>query len=339
MARNENLLRALKVLHYLETSRAGLTFNDIRERLQDDGFECVEKTIRRDMKLLENAGLLELEKLNTCEGSKYKHKHFAQIRDNISFTSKELLAHFMARKHLEHLKGSPLYEALDQFFTKLEKIYGTKCEAFDEYESLLEFKPKMTWHNSVPSHVLDTVYHALEEGHTLKFEYKAQGGERAGEFSLREVGPECLYFADAGVYLIAKDLSKNEPRTYALARMKAVVDDPYRPYDKEGLSPATLFKDSFGVLNTGEVEQVEILLNGPIAQYVVERKWHESQKSISREDGIHLLLEVKVNKELARWVLGLGEEAEVVQPSSLQGMVADMAESISANYKKKIRAA
>ncbi len=333
MARNDSSIRLFKVLHYLETSKYGLTINELLKKLEDlDNIKVSRKTVERDVECIRDAHF-DLESEKTTDGQRWKVKPLTQLNKNIVFTYKEIMAHYLARKYLDHLKGSPLYEDLDKFFTKLEKLFGTNCEAFSEFEQNMQFKPKMTWHNSVPADVLDTVYEALEEGHSLKFEYKAEAGENAGEFAIRHVGPECLYFADAGVYLIAKDLSKNEPRTYALARMKNIEDNHEYPYDREGITPGELFKNSIGVLNTGDTQEVEILLTGPIAKYISERKWHESQKIIQRSDGTHLVMNVKVNDELVRWVLGLGESAIVLKSDKLKDMVIDAIDALSKNYK------
>lgn len=333
MKPNTQMMRTLKVLHLLETTRVGRSRKEIHEQLEMDGLECTDKTLTRVFQLLEGSRI-DIQKVKVAEGFLYKLNPVAKIGDNVHFSYKDIMAFYLTKKFLGHLKGSPLYQELDAFFMKLEKVFGKDCEAIQDFIGNFDFEPKMTWHNSVPAEVLDTVYHALEEGHALKFQYKAEGGDKAGEFAMRLVGPECLYFADAGVYLIAKDLSKDEPRTYALARMKDVQDVPEKPYDKVGIEPKDLFKDSFGLLNVGQVDEVEVLLEGPVAKYISERRWHESQKVVNREDGLHMFLNVKINREVARWILGLGDGATVLKPESLKKMVSELIDKIRDKYNK-----
>ena len=55
MARHEMTLRVFRILHYLETSRAGLRVGEIHHRLKDDGFEVDKRTVHRDLELLQGA--------------------------------------------------------------------------------------------------------------------------------------------------------------------------------------------------------------------------------------------------------------------------------------------
>lgn len=335
MARHEMTLRVFRILHYLETSRVGLRVGEIHERLRDDGFEMDKRTVHRDLELLQQAHI-PIENEGNGPESRWKMSPYAEIKQHVQFTYHEIFALYVARKSLDHLKGTPLHEALNSLFMKIEKILGTNTDAFQEFLQNLAFRPQLTWHTSVPQVILDTVYHTLAEGHVLKISYRSETGVNAGQFIERSVGPECLYFANGGVYLIAKDLLKNEARTYALARMNEVEMDTSQTYQKEGLSPHQLFKDSFGVMDRGEIKSVEIFIEGPIGAYVTERRWHESQQTLKTDRGYCLKMNVRINDELARWVLSLGPSATVTEPRDLSRLVESMATQVLANYQKKM---
>lgn len=339
MARNDQVSRILKVMHYLEIHPQGLTTAQIHNKLKSDGFEVDRRTVPRDLDALQKANI----PLVSEEGGQqhiWKLAPFAEIKKNVTFTYREIFALFIARKALEHLKGSPVYEALVQFFEKIEKLLGSNCQAFEEFINNIAFKAQPTWHNSVSPVLLDTVYTAIEEGHPLKIQYRAESGDSRGEYKERTVGPECLYFADGGVYLIAVNLAKKEIRHYALARMREAEVVTAEVYDKSGVKPESLFKDSFGLFNTGGIAQeVEILLTGPTASYFAERKWHDSQKVVRTTDGYKLCLQVRINDEFIRWILSLGSAATIVRPDSLGSMVAQVAQEIAKKYQSAKAAA
>jgi predicted DNA-binding transcriptional regulator YafY len=334
MARHEMTLRVFRILHYLETSRLGLRVGEIHERLHHDGFDIDKRTVHRDLELLQQAHI-PLESEGTGPESRWKMAPFAEVRQHVQFTYHEIFALYVARKSLDHLKGTPIHEALNSLFMKIEKVLGTNTDAFQEFLQNLAFRPQLTWHTSVPQVILDTVYHTLEEGHVLKISYRSEAGKNAGQYVDRKVGPECLYFANGGVYLIAKDLDKNEPRTYALARIKEAEMDTTQVYKKEGLSPDNLFKESFGVLNTGEAKLVEIMVEGPIAAFVAERRWHESQQTLKTDRGFRIKMHVRINDELARWVLSLGPSATIIAPAALTSLVESMAAQVVSKYQQK----
>jgi predicted DNA-binding transcriptional regulator YafY len=333
MARHEMTLRVFRILHYLETSRTGLRVGEIHQKLIDDDFDVTTRTVHRDLELLQ-AAHVPLESEGNGPESRWKMSPFAEIKKNVQFTYHEIFALYVARNSLDHLKGTPIFEALTSLFMKLEKVLGTNSEAFQELLQNVAFRPQMTWATAVPQMILDTVYHALDEGHVLKIAYRAEAGKHAGKYVERRVGPECLYFANGGVYLIAKDLEKNAPRTYALSRISEAEMLSSEAYDKEGLSPDKMFKESFGVLNTGDTMRIELLVDGPIAAYVSERRWHASQQILKTDKGVIVKMDVQINDELARWILSLGPAATVLSPAPLIELVGTLADQLAEKYKQ-----
>ncbi len=334
MARHEMTLRIFRILHYLETVKIGLRVSEIHKRLEDDGFTVDVRTVHRDIELLQQAHI-PLDTEGKGPESRWRLSPFAEVKRNIQFTYQEIFALYVARRSLDHLRGTPIHSALESLFVKFEKILGNQTEMFQQLLGNLEFRPQMTWHSSVAPVILDTVYGALEEGHPLKIVYRAEAGEQAGRAVSRDVGPECLYFANGSVYLIAVDLQKREPRTYALSRIVEAEMNNSVEYSKKGLSPEVMYKSSLGVLNIGEIEDVEILITGPVGTFFAERRWHESQETVRTAQGIIMKFRVRVNDELVRFILGMGSSATVQKPQNLISSVKKEAEKILGSKNAK----
>lgn len=73
----------------------------------------------------------------------------------------------------------------------------------------------------------------------------------------------------------------------------------------------------------------------PIGSFVSERRWHDSQQITRVDGGIEFKMHVKINDELARWILGLGPSADVQAPAELREMVTSSALEIVEKYKMK----
>ncbi|MBK7962453.1 MAG: WYL domain-containing protein [Bdellovibrionales bacterium] len=106
-------------------------------------------------------------------------------------------------------------------------------------------------------------------------------------------------------------------------------------YVSPGFDLTEFMKSNFGVLGTGEAQDVSIFVADPIGSYVSERRWHDSQQITRVDGGIEFKMHVKVNDELARWILGLGASADVRSPSELREMVTTAALAIAGKYKIK----
>jgi len=55
-----------------------------------------------------------------------------------------------------------------------------------------------------------------------------------------------------------------------------------------------------------------------MTRYLLERRWHPSQKNNKLKDGsFELTFEVAGTKEIKTWVLGFGSMAKALEPASL----------------------
>ncbi|AZZ37463.1 hypothetical protein CIK05_11885 [Bdellovibrio sp. qaytius] len=324
MERNNQITRILRVIHHLEVNPRGLTAKQIKEFLRDDGYEITVDTIYRDLKALQGAGIPI-----TNEGEnagQWKLEPYAQISKSVSFSAKDLISLFIAQESITHLQGSPVYTDIKAFFGKLHTLLKIKdFDALNEYKGIFGFKFKASWHSGVSQEVLDTVHSACAEKQLLKVSYKSNYQDKPNEYKERILGPEKIYFADSSAYLIAVDQNDQTTKTYSLARIQSVemLDQEYTPKE---LNLENYFKHSFGVLNTGEVQKVEISIREPLASYISERRWHDSQVLVRHADGIHLTMEVRLNDEFARWVLSLSPYFEIKKPQALSDRVLELME-------------
>ena len=338
MARGDTAARLIRVIVFLETHPRGLTVPEIHKKLVDDGFECSPRTVYRDLQVIQKAYFPVVNE-GDGETSKWKLQSIAVLNEKIQFSYHELMALFLARESLQALRGTALFNHINNFVSRLEKALGAGAEK--ELKNLSQFvayRSNASWQTGVAQEILDTVYDGCYEGYILDVEYKSKSGEYKDKIHTRKLGPEGLYFADSGVYLIAKDLKSNQHKTYSLSRVVAVkrTDDPY---ESQNFSLKEYLKDGLGVLSTGEIHDIEIFVEEPIASYVSERRWHESQQITRIEGGIRMRLRVRVNDELVRWILGLGPSAIVVAPISLRDAVVAMAKEIQEKNSKRIAVA
>jgi len=88
-------------------------------------------------------------------------------------------------------------------------------------------------------------------------------------------------------------------------------------------------RDSFGV-HSGEGEyEVVIRFNARAADYVREKKWHQSQQLRElKGGGVELKLKLSSLAEIERWVLSWGGDAKVLKPRELAEAVRQSARAI-----------
>ena len=100
-----------------------------------------------------------------------------------------------------------------------------------------------------------------------------------------------------------------------------VLDETFKYPARSEFDPERVFSDSFGIFLGRPVERVVVRLDPRWATYARTHRWHESQVVRVAGEGIEVTLRVGVCPELEAWILGFGEQAEVLAPPFLRDRV------------------
>ena len=127
----------------------------------------------------------------------------------------------------------------------------------------------------------------------------------------------------------------------ALDRIEYISDAPKgeRYLSNKGFHPKEYFQDLIGVTRDtdSDVQHVEFLATATEAPYIRTKPFHQSQRELGTQaDGSVLFsLDVILNHELERDLLGYGEGVTVLSPENLvEKMQKRLAECLE-NYKKR----
>lgn len=149
----------------------------------------------------------------------------------------------------------------------------------------------------------------------------------------RKVDPCFIVFKRHAFYFVGYCHLRKELRTFRLDRIRdlVVTEELFRPYLE--VDARSYFEGSWEIYR-GEPVEVCIRLRGASAR-VVEVGLHHPDEQITRlsDDEVEYRLTVSGTEEILRWVLGFGDEAEVIQPPSLRARVRQIAEGMLAVYR------
>ena len=127
----------------------------------------------------------------------------------------------------------------------------------------------------------------------------------------------------------------------ALDRIEHIADAPQKEKYKteKAFQPQTYFKNMIGVTRDFDspVEHVVFEAIPAQAPYIITKPLHESQKEVERREGgsIVFSIDVIVNYELERDLLGFGERITVLSPTSLVKRLQERLTNSIENYKKQ----
>lgn len=131
--------------------------------------------------------------------------------------------------------------------------------------------------------------------------------------------------------LVARDVEKQDVRTYVLARMsnarltEAKFDRP------AGFDPEQHFGTSFGSWTGKGNIIVKLRIEAAGAHHVLERKWHKTQQVTSLPGGqVEVTFALSDLHDVTRWILGFGKDCEVLKPAELRTAIADEGAAMAA---------
>lgn len=300
----------------LGKSSDGLT---LEELVRGTGFN--RRTIQRHFAQFRENGVPLIEEKNTETG--LKHYRIILNDPKTSFTLDELIAVYTARRFLEPMMGTFLWDAMQQAIDKMRKNLGSQLIRYLERNIGLFEKTKFGWSDyRNRCGLVDELIGAIEGRHRAVLMYRSVTDEEPVPV---KVSPYGLVHHDGSLYLVGYSHKREAIRHWKVDRMYGITVTPEKFEPPAGFTLSKHLSSAFGIFEDkgeGKTYRVKIMFDKFFAQQIREKHWHDTERFTPQPDG-GMLLELRV-KELAmlkRWILGFGRHAKVLAPKKLAEMV------------------
>ena len=291
-------------------------------------FEVSAKTISRDIEFMRDRMLLPLEYEHVKHGFYYTRE--VESLPSIDISEGELLALSIARKALDHYKGTPfekpLKNALNKIAASLPDTITANLTALSESISF-----RQSGLSSVDEPLLLQFTKATLEKRAIAFSYRKLGSEKLETRSLK---PYHLTNYLGRWYVIGLDAQRAAIRTFLLSRASEPRLSQNTFEVPETFSAEDYLGSSFGIYSPSGEHHVSIRFKSRIAEYVAENTWHPSQTAEYAPDGsLTLSFELGSLVEVASWILSWGDGAEALQPPELRQTIRETARKVALLYQ------
>lgn len=172
---------------------------------------------------------------------------------------------------------------------------------------------------------------AERAGRSVRFEYVDNNGKR----SVRTGDPYGFVVSSGRIYCVAFDHARKDRRSFGVDSISAVEtlgETFVKPadFDIEAWAASSIS----GVLHAGPPAQVRVRFASRVAKAAVAAHVVAERDIVRGEDGsAEIVFHVDDVDELVRWVLGWGDQAEILEPASVRSKIALLAGSISTKYQ------
>ncbi|MGI8549669.1 MAG: helix-turn-helix transcriptional regulator [Dehalococcoidia bacterium] len=289
--------------------------------------ECSERTIYRDMQVLELAGIpVEFDQDDRC----YRVRQDFRF-PSLSVTEDEALGQGTAAA-ITAGSGLDINSGARPVTRKLAAVSKVEVvQLLADAEELVSVLDLKLADHSRHRDIIRTIQWALVKRKQLTGTYRSP--HEADEVKL-QLHPYRLCLVKQAWYLIARPAGDDAPLTYRVARFKTLRMLDTNADVPDDFDLKEYFGNAWAVYRGERSYDVEILFTREAAATVTEGIWHHTQKVRKNKDGsVTLTFQVDGLNEIIRWVLGWRSRAKIIQPPELREMILDQLNQSNEAYR------
>jgi predicted DNA-binding transcriptional regulator YafY len=235
----------------------------------------------------------------------------------IAMTEFEMIGVAVAQQIARYLEGTPMFESLDQIFTKMEAalkrhdmVGNLRRKIHDVNEGAMLFKKR-------DGENIQALLDGLLRDQQVSVKHdKVDGGKVAFL-----VDPYTLLLHRKGPYLMGRShhpAHGGEVRRFALDGIRSLEWCKGKAFAyPASYSPERELRHAFGIVR-GAPSRIRVRFHSSVERSVKRRRWHRSQKVSPVVDGWFTFeMRCAPSFEVKSWLLSWGSRATVLEPKAL----------------------
>lgn len=292
-------------------------------------FEISRSTVMRDLDFLRERYHAPIEFDYEKNGFHYTDNSF--FIKSVMLSEGELFTVSAILPLLEQYKNTPLESSFRNILTKISEMLPDQVSVDTsllnkDFTFIGEAAPV------IDSEIFNLIFSSVRTRKTITFKYRSIS---RSEYKDHTFNPYQVICRGGDWYVVGFCHNHIQTRTYSLARMKdlAVTDVSFDIPEDFNVNN---YRDlTFGVFTSKEKPvKVHLHFDTSLSNYVLERKWHETQEIVQNDDG-SVELEFMSNQfmEILRLALRFGSSVKIVEPPELVQMMEAEIRKIQELYK------
>ena len=327
-------LRQLIMLQKIPRFPKKTSTGKLRDILKNNGFEVTQRTIQRDLKSLSQVlPGLQVDEDKDIPGWSWS-KETKLLLDIPTMDGNMALTFQMVDYFLKNVFPPSVLNQLRPYFDSAENVLRVTDEhGYAHWQEKVRIlsRNQALIPAEIDEKVITVIYEALFKGRQIRARYKNRSGDEVG-YDLHPLG---LVIRESVVYLVATIWDYQDLRHLALHRFKHcdLLDDNVK-------IPKGFNLDQYlasGSFEYGEKENETIKLKALFfdwaGHHLLETPLSEDQQTSDPDDD-QLLVEATVNDsaQIRWWLMGFGDNVEVLEPKELRKEFTEIAENLRDIY-------
>ena len=291
--------------------------------------EVTERTIYRDMKILEGAGIpFSFDTQSRC----YRLRADYFMRP-VELTLDEALALVALGEQIGKDEQIPFTRAAVR---AVAKVRGQLPEKLRRELQAIDHHLSIRLSEAGTADGIEDVYgkvqQAMAEHHCLRCRYEGSGKKSYSDFFIFK--PYKLHFDRRAWYVIGHHVAHGAVRSLKLGRFADIqlTDIPFEVPPRFSLE--SHLGNAWRMIRGAKSYDVELVFDAEFAENIADTNWHKTQKIEWQDDGsIRFQCKVDGLDEIQWWILARGQHCRVVKPAELAQRVKTMALQTAGQYE------
>ncbi|MEM0913186.1 MAG: YafY family protein [Planctomycetota bacterium] len=282
------------------------------------------RTLFRDLNTLTEAGVPIV----------FEHGRGYRVRESfflppVSLTVPEAVGVMLLGLQAQAQPDKPFHAAGLSAIRKLASLLpGPLRSGCEEVVASASYRPTAQVPGGTEAAPYPILQRAIDAHLECRLTYRAPMREPA-EVTLR---PLRLHFSERAWYVYGRSSLGDEVRAFKLSRI-GEIELTDRRFTPEPFDVAEHLGLAWQMIPGGAEHDVTIIFDEKVATNVSEVRWHRTQRTERLPDGrVRLHFRVDGLGEIAWWVCGYADRAEVESPAKLRAMVGEMLGQAAARY-------
>lgn len=328
----DTTLRHLKLLECIPRFPFKKTPQEIKEILENRGFDISVRSIQRDLVKLSSVLPLISDERNKPFGWSWVRNapDFGPAMDPI-----EALSLSLAHQYLEPLMPGQSFRRVKIFFDRADSILRASSKSkIKKWRERVRVVPQ--WQRLISPKINEqaqsAIYDALLEGNQLKVNYKKRGASQAETRVVNPLGIVLQGTVHRLICTMAED--PDNVRHLPVHRFKRAEWNGLKSKEPKNFEMDSYIEEQrIGFLLSNKPINLEVLFGASSGFHLTETPVSVDQALIQLENGKFLLKASLANTEQLRWwLLGFGDRVEVLKPKSLRDEFKKTAKGLSKIY-------
>ena len=258
----------------------------------------------------------------------------AQVLPPTNLTTEEALSLIVLCHELGDRQAVAFYEPARRAALKLESSLPARLR-----EQLRDLTGAITI-RLPPTNVLEgheQAYQQLVDAVAQRRSVRIEYGSLTEWDDIRtKLNPYRVLFSRRSWYVIGRSSIHRQTRTFNLSRIRKLetLEDSFTI--PRGFSLDRYLRNAWHMIAAGRDRKVVVRFSKMVAQNVAEVTWHKTQTLSWNEDGtLDFSVTVSGLGEISWWILGYGDQAEVLEPEELRETIVQRARKMVERYDAK----